>query len=719
MTVIRLKRLMAGAKKNICLALACLTAVCSGCGQGQAGEPLEDVELLEPVGVAMSYETAARRNLYSSSVYSAMVCPYLEEYQLDEGIVFAAYDSYPGDAVQQGSVLLHANVESYNDRIEALEESIADMDKSYQEFLQENDKSLNQAKENQRIYAQVVDNLEKIRPAESDPDYPAWYSGDKYAPGGYKRYSNNLLSANQSVLELEEARKQRTELYELDRAYNLLQIKRLKEDRSKGTLTSGMAGYVAAVQYYNEGDWVSGDLPLVGVCDPNKVELRSEYISKTEIRRAEDVYALINGKRYEVEYEEISNEEYQKIKDQNGVVYSTFHVLTDTEEIEMGAYAAIVVKKESRENVVTVPKDAIQRDGNIRYVYLVNGNESVYTVVSIGMNDGMYTEILSGVKEGDKVLTNQAVTAGEGTVTVTRGRMSNTFSDTGYFTYLSTKVITNPVEYGTCYFVEGLVSRYQQVQKGEVLARIRVVSDQLEISRNEQKLLRERERLEDLKKADEEGNEKIIEQKEKTIRDLEDLLADMKADAAVTEIKAPSSGIITSVPDMEEGDLLGRGARLYILADESQSYVIVDDPSKQLAYGNKAQISFTDREGNARTATGEVVTANRMSLSSQLVTNYALIRIPIEDLGNMAGSFLNANGWWNQRGFQVSVTIRCMDNVLLVPRGAVVESGGRTYVKIRLDSGEIQYRSFIAGGSDASNYWVVEGLTEGMELCLR
>lgn len=720
------------AAKGVCLALTCLMAVC-GCGQEQEEMPIENVELLDPVGVAVSYETAARRNLYNANVYFALVCPYVEEYGLKNAGSFEAYDSLPGDAVVQGSTLLHNDTESIDEQIENLEESIADVEKSFQEFLTENGEKLEEARNDQKTHMGILNALEEQKPAEyitdsddpegeqiQNPAYNEWYNGQ----WGYRWCENNLRSANQTVLELEEAIKERTELYELDHAYNLLLLDRLKEDRSGATLISGMDGNVGSIRFMTEGDWIGSNVPLMAVCDTSRAEIRCEYISRTAIQGAEDVYALVDGKRYEVEYEDMDSKEYQRLWSQNGVVYSTFHVVSGAEELEMGSYAVIVVKNQVRENAVTVPSDAIKQDGSIRYVYLVEGSENVYTAVTTGMTDGTYTEILSGVQEGDKVLTNQAVTAGEDTVTVQRGSVEASFSGMGYLYYPHRELITNPVEYGTCYYEGSEVYIYQQVKKGDLLARIRVVPDEAEIGRNEQRLLRQRERLEDLKKEGIEGNEKTIEQMEESIRELEELIADMKADSAVTEIRAPRSGIITDVTNVynggpEEGGLLSRNGFLFQLADESMGYVYVEDPNGQLAYGNVAQITFTDRDGNRNEITGDVVSLNRMTLSGSLATDIALLRISPEDIGRIAGSREAYNGYYTRSSFQVKVTIRRMDNVLLVPRTAVTERLGRTYVKVRLESGEIQYRSFIAGGSDANNYWVVEGLTEGMELCLK
>ena len=62
--------------------------------------------------------------------------------------------------------------------------------------------------------------------------------------------------------------------------------------------------------------------------------------------------------------------------------------------------------------------------------------------------------------------------------------------------------------------------------------------------------------------------------------------------------------------------------------------------------------------------------------------------------------------------------MRVMDNVVVVPKKAVRSVGGKTYVDVVQADGSIVSTSFIAGGFDTSNYWVIEGIEEGMEVCL-
>ena len=745
MTVRREKRRVAGVKKRLCLVLACVAAVSAGCGQNQEAAQWrpEDVELLEPVGITVSYETAARRNLYNAQTFFAQVCPYIEEYQLERSYVFDRYGALPGNQVKKGDALLHANNTVLDDQIESLQVSIADMDEEYQKFLEEDREARKEPLENQRVYGKALENLEKVRPEEGSPEYDEWY----YKAYGYRDCASRYRQANQRLMELDEALKERTELYELDRAYNLLCLKRLREDKEASTLKSGMNGYVAGwgsggSSYWQSssdilyrGDTASSRVPLVAVCDPSRLEIRSQYLAKSAYESAEDVYAIVGGKRYEVEYTPVeSAEEYKRLEAKSGgTVYGVYYPIGDTQDIQSGDYAVIVVVQSVRENVVTISRDALVRDGRDFYTYVLQGDGYVYTKVDVGMDDGMYVEILSGLEEGDKVRTEpaKAVTAGENTVRVTRGRLGSEIQTRGLMLYPDTEWVTNPVKYGTCYFVENYAYSQQAVKKGDILAVVRVVPDQIEIERNEMRLQRARERLQDLINENREENADAIQARQETIQDLEELLADMKADAVTTEIRAPKDGIIRSVPtpwNYTENTILRPGEQLYQITDPKILYLAVDNTDNQLTYGNKVAVEYEDRKNYAvHMATGEVVTAGGMSLSGSMYDGKVLVRLAEEDIVAIAeaveeGYRLEQDGYGFSyvpiSSFKVTAQVRVMEDVLLVPKTAVTIVGNNYYVKVKLDNGEVLYQSFLSGGSDKDNYWVIEGLTEGMELCL-
>lgn len=692
---------------------ASLVMSAAGCGQREAEHHLpEEVTLLDPVGVGESFEAAARRNLYSAKVYNAQICPYTEEYSLEKQMRFDSYAALPGDQVRKGQMLIRTNLEDMEKQIEEAKKSMAREEEEFQEYIKETEKSLLEYQEDEKLWGEAVERWDKWQ--EGEPElYPSEFECER-------NYRNALIARQK----LEEQLRQRKELYELDSRYNQLLLQRMYEDKDSSTVLSRQKGEVANIRFMNYNEDMYPDNPMVAVINPDKRVLKCEYINKTQISGAKEVYAIIGGNRYEVEYQPMESGEYARLEERDGKVYSTFYLPKEAEDIPLGSYAVLVIISRVGENVLSVPKDAVFKEEDGYGVYVVKNGERVYTPVVTGMQDGVYVEILSGLEEGDKVLTEKNEKKADKTVILERGSVSHEFSQTGELVYPTQEWITCPNLYGTAYF-EGLaVNLFQPVKKGDVLFKIRVKADDVELERKERELLRMRERLAELQKEPKE-NEKAIEQGMESMAELEKQLAEMKEDYAQTSVKAPYDGIITDLSwsiwtqSLGEGDLLYPGQAVIMLAKRDCNYVMVEDPNGLLSYGNEAEIEYKDLDGRTQNAAGQVVTLGPNCISASLFgEGEALIKVPAEDLENMAITTISGDGWWSLNTFNVTVTTRQMDNVVLVPKKAVTAYGGATYVRQKLEDGSIIYQSFVAGGSDDKNYWVAEGLTEGMEICI-
>lgn len=548
--------------------------------------------------------------------------------------------------------------------------------------------------------------------------YEKWAADNQFYE---TRYRNALINRQK----LEEQLKQRTELYQLDAEYNRVLLQRLQEERDNSTVLSTQKGVVANVRLLSRNDYMNANRPMAVVADLNRKLLKCEFINKAQIGSAEKIFAVIGGTRYEVEYEPMESEEYKRLEEENGKVYTTFYLPEEAADAELGSYAVVVVINEVRENVLSVPKDAVGKEEDGSFVYVLRDGERVYTPVVTGMQDGVYTEILSGLEEGDRVLTEKNAPAADKTAFLGRGSVSHEFTGQGVLVYPVQEWFGCPDIQGTIYFGELMTGLYQQVKKGDVLFTIRVKGDDLELERLERTLQRQRERLAELGKENREENRKAVEQMQETVADLEKQLEELQADYAMTEVRAPYDGIVTNLSmelwtqTLKEGDLLQRNQQLLVLAKKGTDYIAVEDANGLLSYGNEAEIEYTGRDGDMKSTTGMVVTLNQASVSADLFgEGYALVRVSGEDAGEMAGSVLNSDGRWSLSRFEVAVTTRKMENVLLVPKKAVLSYGGTTYVKLKQKDGTVLYQSFVAGGSDNANYWVAEGLTEGMEVCI-
>lgn len=724
----------------VLLAAVCAITLCAGCSSENVDSKPEDVVLIDPVGVQESYETVERRNLYDYKIYDGIVCPYTEELELQWGTYFDGYAALPGESVKKGQTILKADTEQLDEQIEKMREQMAEDEESYREYMEENQESLESLLKDEEVWGGAVERWEKEKPAEyleeenetggdpvPNPAYEQWKRDmDLYET----RYRNALIGRQK----LEAALAQREELYQLDLEHQKLLLQRLETQRSESNLLAEMPGYLSNVKLRTKGDYMYSDTAMAVVADTERKLIKTEFINRQDVSSAERIYAVIGGKHYDVEYEPMDSTEYNRLSEANGKVYSTFYPQGDLEDLEMGTYVAVAVIRKSRQNALTVSEKVISSGEDGSYVYVLRDGERVYTPVTTGIHDGVYMEILSGLNEGDLVVSQETQPKVGASQKLTMGSVSHQVNKTADLMYFDQVIIDNPVEHGTVYFEECGVSLFQQVKKGDVLVKIRVEPDGDELARLEKSLLRERERTEDLRKQDEEENAKAIKAREKTIADLESRIEEVKADYALTEIRAPYDGIVINInwglmdQSLKAGDLLSPGYFFLGIAPLNSNYLTVEDADGLLTMGNRAVLEYSSQQSGRITAEGQVVSLNLHSVSADMLmteqdgrnnssSSVALIMVSAEEMQPILEAYLNNGEWW-RNSIQATVTTRQMDNVLLIPKRAVLNMGGATYAKLKLDDGTVMYQGFVAGGSDSEYYWVAEGLTEGMEVCI-
>lgn len=697
----------------------------SGCCEAPAPVTENEIVLLEPVNDTSAWEEAACRTLYNAKVYAATVFPATEEYSFGKDVVFDRFTVYPGESVRKGSVLAYADTSALEESIRKKEEQILEMEETFAEYLEEAKEAIYKQEQEVEYLRTIVENLESEVPEEylpvnklKNPEYLKWKEQYIRYEGDYRILAHNADIARTQM-------EQRVQLYELEHAFVLKQLERMKNELKLGTLKSSMKGSVAGFRPGEKGSYVSGKDPVIAIGDMEHKLLKCQYINKATAANAEDIYALVDGRRYEIVYQPMDSEEYSRRSASGETIYSTFELAEPAEEISVGDFAVITVINDIRENVLSVPVSALHKDSAGSFVYVKEGDGSTAVTVETGMNDGAYTEILSGIKEGDRVLVSEAP-AGEGRTVVDKGSFHSNFRGSGYLTYLSSVRVLNPITYGKVYFVEYVTALYEHVEKGQVIARIHVQPDEVALKRNQVRLERLTQRLADLEKGIEDASEaekksieKTIAAQKKEIEELRELVDRMSADHAATEIRASQDGIIINIRNYQTEDILAAGAELVEIAREDTCYVAIENKNQLLSYGSQVTVSYKDREGNPCTAQGMVANLSEAGVESSLKSSISLIRLPKETISHMAAAAESPGGRLTRVSVQVEAVIREMNDVCVVPKEAVWEMGGRTYVLVAEEDGRIVARSFIAGGYDAAGYWVVEGLTEGVEICLK
>ncbi len=705
--------------KLIALSLVAALAL-TGCKEETAD--VSDIVLVEPVNVQQSFDYVTYRNLYDVDIFSSVIAPSVTEYSFSDNQTFKKFGASPGTTVSAGDVLAYSDTLSIDKQIKDLNKSLTKLEEDTADDIYDLNVAIADGKDAQYEAGEKLNEMYEWEPDQADEAaYKQWEKMFMGPEGAYKR---TLMNVDRQ----EQALKEKQEYYDLEHAYKEGQIARLQDKINDASVISKESGEVVAANFYFDGDYIPKDMPVIAIGDTSVKILRTDYISKSTITKALDVYAVINGKRYEVDYEPMEADEYSRLTAQGETVYTTFHVVDPDGTTKMGDYAVIVVLNDYRENVLTIPEDSLFKESDSYYTYLFDGENSTYTSVEIGMRDGTYAEVLSGLSDGDRVLSETNPKKGANKAQLSMGMCCNNYDTTGFLYYPFSEWLTNPADSGTSYVSEILVSDNEIVTKGQVVAKVEVVADSIEKERISREILRHQERLVTAvqKQAENEAAKKIdrsvdqdVREHTQAIEDLSEELDEMNNYSGIIEIKAPYDGIITDAGELESGDLIYEDSKLVQISDYSSCYIIVSDENNQLSYGDEAVITYQDSSQTNISVTGTVVTVGDTSLSNEMNNEWALISVPMEELEGFSVAALSAtnSGRWDRASVKVSIQTRKMDNVLLIPKNAVTKYSDSFYVNVLDDDGTVRKITFLPGGSDQTNYWVVEGLSEGMTVC--
>lgn len=708
----------------------------AGCA-GQTGESLaqtQEIELLEPVNAQVGYEVAQVRSLYQAAQYGAIVIPYVEECVPQNNMYFGYYDALPGETVKKGQQIIVSDTERADEQIKDMQEAIDSMEEEYLKYVESQKKVLEKYREEESQWKRWVDLNEAeepetyIRvPSEENPDETVEVENPAHAQwqSGYDMVTGKYRIAKHAADTVEMQLAYRKKLHDLDMAHQQFLLKEMQKERRLATVEACMDGTIVSVkdiQWYDT--YLSKEKSVAAVADLTRKQLKCDYIDQVTIKKAKNLYALIDGKRYELEYQVITTEEYQELSAGGNKVYSVFDIVDAGDEVQAGDFATIALISDYREDAVSVSRGAIHKDSSGSFVYVLKDGQGVYTQIQTGISDGNYVEVLSGLEAGDRVVCQGGQTPGTETAVLGKGEFHTNFSEKGWMEYSYSYNLKNPVENGTVYYGEARVRLYQHVEKGDVIATVRVEKDSIALTRNETRLARLRERLADYMEENRENREEesyleSVKNYNEQIAELEKTLAKQKTDFATTEIRANREGVIVEMHEYKAEDIVQKNADIVRIADDSTCYVLVENKNQLLQFGNKVRVSYMNDQNQECTVEGMVASMSKMGVSSDLASDYSYILLPKDQIGDMMDVPNFGDGYWNRMRYTVEADTRVMENVVMVPRGAVYEMSGKTYVYVKDKDGNVKHRSFLAGGFNNDYYWVLDGLTEGMEVCLK
>lgn len=182
---------------------------------------------------------------------------------------------------------------------------------------------------------------------------------------------------------------------------------------SYATITAPIPGMIASVST-QEGETVSAsslNVPtFVTIVDLKRLEVAA-YVDETDIGKIKaGQEATFTVDSYpDKDFRGKVTAIYPKaVLQENVVNYITTIAIENPEgklKPDMTANVTIYLQKKS--GVIAVPSSAVKREGGKKIVYILKDGKTVPREVRTGWKEGGFTEILSGLKEGEEVITGE------------------------------------------------------------------------------------------------------------------------------------------------------------------------------------------------------------------------------------------------------------------------------------------------------------------------
>ncbi|MDD3038413.1 efflux RND transporter periplasmic adaptor subunit [Bacteroides sp.] len=188
----------------------------------------------------------------------------------------------------------------------------------------------------------------------------------------------------------------------------------LAKNHSAGgqNIPSPISGYVKSV-LVKEGDYVTIGQPLVSVTQNRRLFLRAEvserYYPYLHTITSANFQTPYNNQVYELQQLGGKLLSFGKASGDNSFYVPVTFEFDNKGDIIPGAFIEVYLLSSPIENVISIPRTALTEEQGIFYVYLQLDEEGYKKQeVTIGADNGKSVQVLTGLKAGDRVVTEGA-----------------------------------------------------------------------------------------------------------------------------------------------------------------------------------------------------------------------------------------------------------------------------------------------------------------------
>ena len=418
----------------------------TGCGKKEEKAP----ELLEPVTTNEAYRPVEKSDVGKKIIKNGAIVPTDYCYFFKTSATLSKIYVNVGDYVKKGTVLAEADSDDTTSGIEDLKASLS------------SEQQTHNVKE--KIYEQTQKELDyKIKACNEagDSDGAKENQSTKAVNAENNRYDNMLYN------------------YKIKKIQQQIDEKESLETDNK--LVAEQDGYVTYAKSLTDtdssdegGGSISSGENVVIISDYNTpyIEITGEQITRDGYANFNTMYTMIDGKRYELEEYKYSNQEIAAAQSASKLPYVRFKLkdVDNSKILKTGTLTPLYFSTSTAANVLVVGNDSLYEEGDKYFVYVkTDSSDKEKREIKIGAQDDNYTEVKSGLSEGDLVYydSDSTIPSDYTTYEIKLG----TFKTTG--TSKSYKMVdTNQITYKAPvegYFTQLDLAEGQEVKKGDLL----------------------------------------------------------------------------------------------------------------------------------------------------------------------------------------------------------------------------------------------------------
>lgn len=319
---------------------------------------------------------------------------------------------YEGDWVSRGQVIAVLDAEDLQDSLLSSQKQLIQDERSYERFLLQREQEVLQQ-------STALDSLEQVSSDAQEylADFNSLYELGTVSDSELEDAGDAAESALRSLANYKkeiEIGEKLFELNKLDHQDNLIvmndTISDFQERINSARVVTPISGRVISIVDADEvlGENIHQDSTIMVIADTEnpliETEIEEQYVSSISIGQI--VSVSVSGMTVPGEIERIGF--LAVTPSGGGTPVVQLEILIDTNEGEVlsGSTAIVEVSIGEIPDAFVLPRGPYLTTGNREYLYIINGNEAIRSDVTFGAVTESVVEVLSGVADGDRVITS-------------------------------------------------------------------------------------------------------------------------------------------------------------------------------------------------------------------------------------------------------------------------------------------------------------------------